>query len=123
MVFGKITSLNRKRVSLLLNRVLDKLQRFVVTFAVKIMRQARIGRLRKGRLQLFDLFRDGAQSRDVRVRIPAAFFVADDCETLAQSFFKIDNGLFHWFKNRGLHRLTRIEKQRFPISDLIRTHP
>jgi len=32
MVFGKITSLNRKRVSLLLNRVLDKLQRFVVAF-------------------------------------------------------------------------------------------
>jgi hypothetical protein len=36
MVFGKITSLNRKRVSVLLNRVFDRLQRFVVAFMLTL---------------------------------------------------------------------------------------
>jgi hypothetical protein len=69
----------------------QKFERFVVTFPLEIMCQSRIDWLRKRRLQLFDLFRNLAQPRHVRVCIPSAFFVANDRETLAQSVSKLGN--------------------------------
>jgi hypothetical protein len=57
---------------------LQEFQRFIVATPLEIVRQLRIDWLRKRRLQLFDLFRNGSQSGDVRVRIALAFFVVND---------------------------------------------
>ena len=55
------------------------------------MRQPRIDRLRKRRLQLLDLFRDRPQSCHVRVRVAATFIVVNDRETFSQGVSKSDN--------------------------------
>jgi hypothetical protein len=59
------------------------------------MRQSRIDWLRKRGLQLVDLFRHRAQSRDVFYLVATAFFVMNDAQTFSQSLRKIDKSVFH----------------------------
>ena len=72
-----------RQLVLSLSCTLDKFEGFVVTRALQIMRQLRIDRLRKYRLQLVDLFRGRAESCDMSCLIAAAFFIVNNGEALS----------------------------------------
>jgi hypothetical protein len=59
------------------------------------MSEARIDSLRKGRLQLVDLFRNDAQARHVDVWVSAALLVVNDRETFSQRLRQVGQNTFH----------------------------